>query len=232
MEKMKYSLSPSLMIFFSGFHWLAGRGRSCQRCAFHHEVLGRVALKLSSGSLGQSVELLHRHLRQLGDLLHEVDRAHHQPDVRVVVLLAAMVVDADETLHARLRFILIGNRQVIRLPGDAAREIGDLDLRLSIEIALHVPVEHLRLVVRESRVKHLQLVGAAEELQLDRRWIDQRVRPRKLQRVHALSECHGPRFAHQRDVLAVVNRQLHAVAIRNRREIHIPRGRIAADECG
>ena len=57
------------------------------------------------------------------------------------------------------RFVRVGDRDVVGRPGDAAGEVGDLDRRLAVEVALHVPVQHLRLVVREGRVEHVELVG-------------------------------------------------------------------------
>ena len=47
---------------------------------------------------------------------------------------------------------------VVGRPAYAAGEVGDLDGCLAVHLALHVPVEHLRLVVRESRVQHFQLL--------------------------------------------------------------------------
>ena len=58
-------------------------------------------------------------------------------------------------------------REVVGGPGDAAGEVGDLDRRFAVELALHVPVQHLRLVVREGGVEHVELVGLREELELD-----------------------------------------------------------------
>ena len=92
---------------------------------------------------------------QLGDLLHQIDPADDQADLGVLVLLAAVVVDPDETFDVQLRFVLVGDGDVVGLPGDAAGEIGDFDRRFAIQFALHVPIEHLRLVVGEGRVQQV-----------------------------------------------------------------------------
>ena len=110
---------------------------------------------------------------------------------------------------------------VIGAPGDAAGEVGDLDRGFAVELALHVPVEHLRLVVREGGVEHVELVGVREELQFDRTGIDQRVGPGELQRVDALLERDDARFADQREVFAVVDRELHRVPLGHRRQIDV-----------
>ncbi len=72
-------------------------------------------------------------------------------------------------------------QHVVGRPGDAAGEVGDLDRRLAVDLALDVPVEHLRLGVREGRVEHVQLVGLGQEPQLHRGRVDQRVGPTELQ---------------------------------------------------
>ena len=46
--------------------------------------------------------------------------------------------------------------------------------------------------------------------------VDQRVRPRELQRVDALLECDRARLADERHVFAVVDRELHGAALRER----------------
>ena len=51
--------------------------------------------------------------------------------------------------------------------------------------------------------------------------IDQRVGPGELQRIDALFERDGPRFADQRQIFAVVNRQLHRVPLGHGRQIDI-----------
>ena len=78
-----------------------------------------------------------------------------------------MIRDADETLEPHLGLILVGDAHIVRRPGDAAREVGDLNRRLPVHVALHVPVQHLRLGVRKRRVEHVQLVGMREKLELD-----------------------------------------------------------------
>ena len=65
------------------------------------------------------------------------------------------------------------------------------------------------------------LSADVRNLQFDRRRIDQRVGPGELQRVDALLERHDARLADQRDVLAVVDRELHGIAPRDGREIDV-----------
>ena len=160
-------------------------------------------------------------MRQLGDLLNQVDRADDQPHLGVLIFLAAVVGHPHEAVEAELLLVLVGNEQVIGAPGDAAGEVSDLDRRLAVDLALDVPKELLRLVVRESRVEHIELVGAGQELQLDGGRVDERVGPGELQWVDALLERHRAGLAHERQVLAVVDRQLDAIPLGDCREIDV-----------
>ena len=116
-------------------------------------------------------------MRQLRDLLDQIDRPHDQPDLGVLIFLAALVEHPHEAIEAELLLVLVGDEQIIGAPGDAARKVGDLNRRLAVDLALHVPIEHLRLVVRISRVEHVELVGRGQELQLDGGRVDERVGP-------------------------------------------------------
>ena len=89
---------------------------------------------------------------------------------------------------------------------------------------LHVPVEHLRLVVREGRVQHVELVGLGEELQL-RRCVGSIsvLAQENWSGIDALLERDRARLADQRDVFAVVDGELDRVALGDGGEIDIPR---------
>ena len=167
---------------------------------------------------------------QLGDLLYQIDRPHDQPHLRFFVFFARVVVHADKSLETHLRFPSVGDAHIICRPGDAAGEVGNLDRRIAIEFALHVPVEHLRLGVREGGVQHVELIGMREKFQLDARRVDERVGPRELKRVDSFLESHLPRLADQRDVLAVVDRELNSVPAGDGREIDVLGQRHGAPE--
>ena len=53
-------------------------------------------------------------LRQLGDLLDQVDRADDQAHLGVLVLLAAVVVHADEALEAHVLLVRVGDARCSR----------------------------------------------------------------------------------------------------------------------
>ena len=101
--KMKYSLRPSLMISLG---WLLRLHRPdlapriARRCGMTSLAASKRQLRLdrpcpslSTSSIGNP--------GQLGDLLDEVDLAHHQPHLGVLVLLARVVRHPDEALEVR-----------------------------------------------------------------------------------------------------------------------------------
>ena len=65
------------------------------------------------------------------------------------------------------------------------------------------------------------LSALREELQLDGRGIDERIGPGELQRIGPLLERHRARLADERQVFAVVDRQLNAIPLGDRREIDV-----------
>lgn len=156
------------------------------------------------------------------DLLDQVDRSHHQADLGVFVIFAGVVPDGHVALDRHGFFVLGRDAGVIRRPRDARGEVGDLDRRLAVELTGDVPVEHLRLVVREGGVEHAEFVDVlALERDLHRCRVDQRVGPRELQRVAALPEGDRARLADQRQVLGVVDRQLHGVPLGYRGQVDV-----------
>ena len=167
---MKYSLSPSLMISFSSASPSASRAASPpmppERLSID-SLSTRAANIPRDSALDSLLTSLDRHLGQLGDLLHEIDRADHEPHLGVFILFAAVVGDADEAVDVHRAFVLVGDADVIGAPGDAAGEVGDLDRGFAVDLALHVPIQHLRLVVRKCRIEHFQLVGRRQKFQLD-----------------------------------------------------------------
>ena len=160
-------------------------------------------------------------LHQLCDFLDQIDRPHDQPHLGVLILLAAVVGNPHEAIEAELLLVLVGDQHIVGAPRDAAREVSDLDRCLAVDFALDVPKELLRLVVRVGRVEHIQLVGTGQELQLDGGRVNERVGPRELKWVHALLERDRAGLAHERQILAIVDRQLDAIPLRHRREIYV-----------
>ena len=118
------------------------------------------------------VDITDRDLGQFGDLLYEVDLSHHQAHLSVLVLLARVVTHSHEALETHLGLFRMGDANVIRRPRNAAREVSDLERRLPIKLALHVPGQHLRLVVRKRGVEHLKLVRVAQNPELNGRRVD------------------------------------------------------------
>ena len=167
------------------------------------------------------LHLAHRQLGQLGDFLDEVDRADHKPHLGILVFFAAVVRNANKAVDVQFALVLVGDGRVVGAPGDATRKVRDLNRGLAIKIAFHIPIQHLRLAMRKGCIEHVQFIGGRQKLQIDRRWVDLRVRPRELQWVHALLKRNDASFAHQRNVLAVVDRELDGVAPRNRRQIDV-----------
>ena len=90
---------------------------------------------------------------QLRDLFGQVDRPDDQSDLGIFVILARLVGDTHEPFEGYGRFVARADANIVRSPTDAAREIADLDDRFSVEFALHVPIQHLRLVVRKGGVE-------------------------------------------------------------------------------
>ena len=113
---------------------------------------------------------------------------------------------ADEALKANLSLVTVGHQHVVRRPTDSAGEVRDLDRRLAIDFALHIPVQHLRLGVRKRGVQNFQFIRIGQETQLDRRWVDQRISPTKLQRVTTFFETDLPGLTYECDIFRVVDR--------------------------
>ena len=120
--------------FFAGAGAGCGTGIAPPNAAAVHRSRGRFAgaIGRTRSSPSSSTSLI-GNLRQLGDLLDEVDRADDQPDLGVFVFFAAVVGDADEAFDVQLAFVLVGDRDVVGGPGDAAGEIRDLDRGFAVE---------------------------------------------------------------------------------------------------
>jgi hypothetical protein len=150
--------------------------------------------------------------RQIGDLLHEVDLAHHQPRLGVVVLLARRVRHPHIAGHVELRLVLVGDAHVIGGPGNAGGEIADLDGDLARNPALDVPLQGIVAAGREGRIDQVDFVLLVEDAELDRGGIDERVGPRELDAVDALFHGQQPMLADHGDVFRVVDRKLRSLA--------------------
>jgi len=57
-------------------------------------------------------------LGELGDLLHQVNRAHHQPYLSVLIFLAAVVMYANEAIQLDVLFRRVGDGDVVGGPGN------------------------------------------------------------------------------------------------------------------
>ena len=134
-----------------------------------------------------------------------------------------LLLTRTKPFEIHLRLSRVGNADVIGRPTDAAGEIGDLDRRLAVHFALHVPIEHLRLGVGEGRVQHRELLAVRKKSQFDRRGVDERIGPTELQRIGPRLEAHLAGFAHQRQVFGVVDRKLHGIAVGHGRQIDVLR---------
>ncbi|MCK7580643.1 MAG: hypothetical protein MZV65_36735 [Chromatiales bacterium] len=194
---------------------------SRHRCGRHHRAGGLLAQFPILLLLELVLHASDRQLGQFGDLFHEIDGAHHQPHLGVFVILAGVIAHPHEAFQLK-RFLLgIGDGQIIRRPGDAGGEVADLDGRLAVGVALHVPVQGLRLVVREGGVQHLQAGLRLAEFQFYRSRVDQGVGPGELQGVDALLESHHPAFPYQSQILGVVDGQLHRAPLGDGGELDV-----------
>ena len=101
--------------------------------AFGEGLLGQPALRHGRAR--------RRTTGQLGDLLDEVDLAHHQPRLGVVVQFARVVEHPHVAGHVQFGFVFVGDAHVVGRPGDAAGEIADLDGDLAGDLALDVPLQ-------------------------------------------------------------------------------------------
>src|SRR5687767_2872874 len=104
---MKYSLRPSLMISLG---LPANSPPPCMPPSAGPLKARVAACSLrSSRVFAQFLHLIHRHLRQLRDLLNQVDRPHYEPNLRLLIFLAAGVGNADEAFDVDLGLVLIGD---------------------------------------------------------------------------------------------------------------------------
>ena len=162
---------------------------------------------------------------QVGDFLHEVDRAHDQPRLGVVVQFARVVGHADITGQVELRLVLVGNAHVIGAPGEPAGEVADLHGNLAGNLALDVPLQGVVAARREGRIDQVHLVLLIQDAELDRGGVDQGVGPGELDAVDAFLDREQPLLADHGDVFRVVNRELGSLPRREGNEVHGgPRG--------
>jgi hypothetical protein len=157
--------------------------------------------------------------RQIGNLLHQVDLAYDQPRLSVVVDFAGPVRDPHIARHVELRFILVGDADVIGGPGDARRKIPDLDGNLAGDLAFDVPLEGIVATGREGRVHQIDLILLVEDAELNAGRINQGVRPGELDAVDAFLDREQAMLANHRDVLGVVDRELRAFSRRESDQI-------------
>ena len=114
---------------------------------------------------------------QLRDFLHQMNHAHHEAHLGVLIILTAVVGDADVTGQLDQLLRLVRLRDIIRRPIDAAGEVPNLTFHLARELALDPPLQSVRHPRRKTHIEHIHRVGVRQGAELDRRWIDERVRP-------------------------------------------------------
>ena len=163
--------------------------------------------------------------RQVGDLLHQVDLAHDQPRLGVVVEFARAVRHPHVAGHVELRLILIGDADVIGAPGDAAGKIPDLDGDLARHLARDVPLQGVVAACRERRVHQIDLVLMVENPELDAGRVDERIGPGELDAVDAFLDGQEPVLPDHGDVFGVVDRELRALAGGQGHQVHGGQGR-------
>ena len=158
---------------------------------------------------------------QCGDLVEDVNLADDQAGLGVLVVLAAVVGDADVRLQPHQLLILRERAHVEGPPGQAAGQVGDLDRHLAVQGAGDVPESQVLHAGRKNQLRDVDLVGAGLRDHFQTRRVDQRILPRELQAVGAFLERQGPALAGQGHVRRIVDRQLHRVARGQRHEIHL-----------
>ena len=224
MVKRKYSERPCLLDVLLLFHEDAA-GFSAVQLVGRRRTFDDASVEfLGHGLAGFLVGLAERApggrpLGQVGDLLDQIDRAHHQPRLGVVVQLARVVHHADVAGHVQLGFVLVGDAHVVGAPGDAAGEVADLDGNLAGHAALDVPLQGVVAAAGKRRVDQIDLVLLVEDAEVDARRIDQRIGPGELHPVDALLDRQQPVLADHRDVFRVVDGQLRPLPARNGHQI-------------
>ena len=163
---------------------------------------------------------------QVGDLLDQIDRAHDQPRLCVVVQFARAVEHADVAGQVQLRLVLVGDAHIVGRPRDAAGEVADFDGDLARHLALDVPLQGVVAAGGEGRVDQIDFVLLVQNAEVDAGRVDQRVGPRELDAVDALFDGQQPLLADHRDVFGVVDGQLHPLAAGQRDQIHGRQGRL------
>jgi len=81
--------------------------------------------------------------RQVGYLVEQADLANEQPGLGVLVILTAGVGDAHVALKPHLLFVLRKRSHIERPPGQAAREIRDLERYLAADLGTNEPAAKL-----------------------------------------------------------------------------------------
>ena len=77
---------------------------------------------------------------------------NNEADFGVFIFFTAVVGDPHKAVDVHCRFVGRGDGDVIGFPRNAAGKIRNLNRRFAVELAAHVPIQHLRLVVRKGGV--------------------------------------------------------------------------------
>ena len=226
MVKRKYSERPSLTTAL-GF---SGRGEAqpppmppmpCAAADGHALGLGHGCWRRPVGPACFAARRARRRTAgQLGDLLHQVDVAHHQPRLGVVVKLARVVEHPHVAGDGQLRFVFVGDAHIVGRPSDAAGEVADLDGDLAGDLALDVPLQGIVAARGERGIDQINLVLLVEDAELDRRGVDERIGPGELDAIDAFLDRQQAMLADHGDVFGVVDRQLCPFARGKGDEIH------------
>ena len=137
---------------------------------------------------------------KVSDFFHQPNDSHHQPQLRVLIIFAAVVGDAHIAREIHQLLIARSFGQVISAPANAAREIADFDLHLSGKIALDPPLQSIAHTRRKADVQHIEFVGVSHRAQLNRSWIDQSVGPGKFEAVEPFAKSEHPRLANKSQI--------------------------------
>ena len=163
---------------------------------------------------------------QVGDLLDQIDLAHDQPRLGVVVEFARVVEHAHVAGQVQLGLVLVGDAHVVGRPGDAAGEVADFDGNLAGQLALDVPLQGVVAAGGERGVDQIDLLLVVQDAEVDAGRVDQRVGPRELDAVDPLLDRQQAMLADHGDVFGVVDRQLRPLAAGERDEVHGRQGRM------
>jgi len=158
------------------------------------------------------------------DLIQQVDLAHDQPDLGVLVVLAAVVGDPHVPLQAHGPLVGREGPGVEGPPGQAAGQVGDLHRDLAFGLAPNRPHAQVLDPRREGQVRDLDPVHLSLGRNLQAGGIDQGALPGELEAVGPLVQDQGATLPGQGQVRGVVDSQLHAIPRGQCHQVHLAHG--------